>query len=293
MGVAEDFYEFRRRYLIPISTISSISRRYRSITRRLNIDFYGSSSETAHSLYVGSYGRDTAVRGISDLDVGFRLPVRFYTQYNGHKGNGQSALLQTVRASLKRTFPNSSLGGDGQVVAIKFKDGITFEILPYFLLKKGTWTYPCSNKGGTWKSCRPRLEIAAIKKRNNSTNKNLKSLCRMTRVWKDAQSVKISGMLIDTLAYQFIGNWRYRKQSYSYYDQMMRDFFEFLYLQDKEKERWCAPGSRSFVVRKGGFRSKAKTAFIKASKAVQYNANNHAWSRRQKWREIFGTRYPS
>lgn len=292
MGIAEDFRKFRGRYLIPTCIIGSISRRYRSITRRLNMDFYGSQSMTAHSLYVGSYGRDTAAYGISDLDVGFKLPKRFYTQYNKHKGNGQSALLQAVRGSLRKTFPNSLLGGDGQVVVIKFTDGITFEILPYFLLKGGIWVYPCSNKGGTWKKCNPRPEIAAIKARNGSTNKNLKNLCRMTRVWKDVHSVRISGMLIDTLAYQFIGSWRHRKQSYSYHDAMMRDFFKFLSDQDTSKERWRAPSSQSLVLKKGGFKSKARSAYTKASKAVQYNTNNCAWSRRQKWREIFGTRYP-
>lgn len=293
MGVAEDFYQFRNNYLISRETISSISYRYKRITRQLNTNFYSSSSETSHSLYIGSYGRDTAAAGISDLDIGFQLPAHIYSQYNLYIGNGQSALLQAVKKSLAVTYPSSNVGGDGQVVVIKFSDGITFEILPYFTNVSGAWTYPCANNGGSWKTCNPRAEIQAIKQRSDDTNKNLKNLCRMARVWKNTQSVPISGMLIDTLAYQFIGTWSHRDKSYLYHDFMARDFFKVLSSQDQTKFFWRAPGSSSNVSRKGVFEHKAQRAYIRACEAIDYKDDNHQWSRRQKWREIFGTRYPA
>ena len=52
----------------------TISTRYKAITRRLNTDFWSTTSETSHSLYVGSYGRNTAIQGFSDLDMVFELP---------------------------------------------------------------------------------------------------------------------------------------------------------------------------------------------------------------------------
>ena len=100
MTVADNFRAFRTSYIIPSDTVSSISYRYKRITRQLNRDFWNTESETSHSLYVGSYGRDTAARGVSDLDVAFTLPNSLYHQYNGHAGNGQSALLQAVRNSI-------------------------------------------------------------------------------------------------------------------------------------------------------------------------------------------------
>ena len=39
-----------------------ISKRYKRITKAVNSEFWSSNSETAHSLYVGSYGRGTATR---------------------------------------------------------------------------------------------------------------------------------------------------------------------------------------------------------------------------------------
>jgi len=42
-------------------------------------------------------------------------------------GNGQSALLQAVRASVKKTYSVTKVGADGQVILVPFDDGITFE----------------------------------------------------------------------------------------------------------------------------------------------------------------------
>jgi UTP:GlnB (protein PII) uridylyltransferase len=97
MGVGDDFATFKDNYNISAALISSISYRYKRITRQLNTDFWATESETAHSIYVGSYGRDTAATGISDLDIAFVLPYDVYKQYNAHAYNGQSALLQAVK----------------------------------------------------------------------------------------------------------------------------------------------------------------------------------------------------
>jgi Second Messenger Oligonucleotide or Dinucleotide Synthetase domain len=293
MGVGEDFQKFRDKYNITSDLITSISSRYKRITRQLNTDFWSTDSDTAHSLYVGSYGRDTAAKGISDLDIGFILPNALYHQYNRHDGNGQSALLQAVKRSMQKTYPTSDTSNDGQVVIIKFTDNITFEVLPVFENKDGeSWTYPNANGGGSWKVCNPRAEIKAIKTRSDATNRNLKYLARMMRVWRDHCAVPMTGALIDTLAYQFIENYQYRDKSFLYHDFMARDYFDYLSKQDEKQAVWRAPGSGSHVARTGVFEHKARSAYLRSLEAIQYNDDNHEWSRRQKWREVFGTLYP-
>lgn len=294
MGVGEDFSRFKDGYNIDASTMASISYRYRRITRQLNKDFWNTESETAHSLYVGSYGRDTAARGLSDLDVGFVLPNSLYHQYNAHLGNGQSALLQAVKRSIQKTYTTSESFGDGQVVVVSFTDGIKFEILPAFDNSDGdSWTYPNANGGGSWKTCNPRAEMRAVDTRSLLTNRNLKYLCRMMRLWRDVHSVPMSGMLIDTLAYQFIEGWAHRHKSFFYHDYMARDFFLYLSQRDTTQSYWRAPGSGALVARKGAFERKAASAYAKALEAITYDVNGHEWSRRQKWREIFGTLFPA
>ena len=54
--------------VIPLETRRLISERYKRITKVINREFWNSVSEIDHSLYVGSYGRGTAI-DTSDLDV--------------------------------------------------------------------------------------------------------------------------------------------------------------------------------------------------------------------------------
>lgn len=279
---------------LQIQNGGTISNRYKAITKRLNTDFWGTTSDTAHSLYVGSYGRNTAIKGFSDLDMIMELPSTLYFQYDKHNGNGQSALLQAVRNSMRKTYSTSSIGGDGQVVVVNFTDGIKFEVVPVFTNKDGSYTYPDSNDGGSWKTTNPRPEIKAIRDRNILCNNNLIPLCRMMRSWKRTWSVPISGLLVDTLAYQFIENYEHRDKSYIYYDYMCRDFFKWMADQDSEQWYWKAPGSGQYVYGKGLFQYKAKRCYNISLEAIAHETAEpkKEWSAKQKWREIFGTSFP-
>src|SRR5690606_19430769 len=117
-----------------------------------------------------------------------------------------SALLQEVKQVLEKTYSISNLKGDGQIISLPFSDGIDFEVLPAFLNKDASYTFPNSNNGGSWKTTDPKKEIAAINDMNNKCIKNLKRLCRMARAWRDKNNVAISGILIDVFAYNFISS---------------------------------------------------------------------------------------
>ncbi len=239
----------------------TISSRYTSITRRLNTDFWSTTSDTAHSLYVGSYGRNTAISGFSDMDMLFQLPYSMYERYNSYSGNGQSALLQAVKSSIEKTYSTTSIRADGQVISVPFDDGLTVEVMPAFVNKDDSFTFPNANGGGSWGTTNPRPEIQAIRTRNVAVNGNLVRLCRMMRDWKDKWSVPVGGLLVDTLGYQFVENWEHRDKSYLYYDYMCRDFFKWMADQDEKQEWWRAPGSGQYVWGKGLFQYKAKRCY--------------------------------
>jgi hypothetical protein len=293
MGLADWFSTFCANIRIQDGE-GTISTRYRAITQRLNTDYWTTSSETAHSLYVGSYGRNTAIQGISDLDMIFQLPYAVYQQYDNHIGNGQSSLLQAVKASIEKTYSKTSIRADGQVILVPFTDGITFEVVPAFINTDDSYTFPDSRESGRWRVTNPRPEIEAIRTRNADCNGNLISLCRMMRSWKGAWSVPIGGLLVDTLAYQFIDNYSYRDKSYLYYDYMCRDFFKWMADQDEKQEYWKAPGSGQFVYGKELFQYKAKRCYNIALESITHETADpkREWSAKQKWREIFGTAFP-
>ena len=280
---------------IQVKNGATISTRYKNITKRLNTDFWPTTSDTSHSLYVGSYGRKTAIHGTSDVDLIFQLPYSVYLQYDAHRGNGQSALLQAVRTSVRKTYSTTDIGADGQVIVVSFGDAITFELVPAFINRDDSFTFPDSNGGGSWKKTNPKPEIAAIRTRNADCNGNLIPLCRMMRAWKAKMNVSIGGLLTDTLAYRFIGSWEYRDKSFLYYDFMCRDFFAFMADQDKAQEYWKAPGSGQRVsAPKGQFQYKAKRAYKLACEAIEHETATpkREWSAKRKWREIFGTSFP-
>jgi hypothetical protein len=279
---------------IQVQDGDTISTRYKAITKRLNTDFWNTTSDTAHSLYVGSYGRNTAIQGFSDLDMVIELPSAIYHQYDGYSGNGQSALLQSVKTSIEKTYSTTNIRADGQVIQVPFSDGIIFEVVPCFINNANSYTYPDANGGGSWRTTNPRPEMDAIRTRNAACNSNLIPLCRMMRSWKSKWGVPIGGLLVDTLAYQFIENYGYREKSYFYYDYMCRDFFKWMADQDEEQEYWKAPGSGQHVYGKGLFQYKAKRCYNISLDAIAHETANpkQEWSARQNWREIFGTAFP-
>lgn len=291
MSVSDYFSTFCSNLRMDSNTVSKIQSRYQRITKRINLDYWNSSSETEHSLYVGSYGRGTEI-WTSDIDIIVRLPYSIYEKFDKYSGNGQSALLQEVKGVLQKTYSTSYIKADGQVIGIDFSDGISFEIVPTFINNDGSYTYPDTNNGGAWKVTDPKKEIDAMNSRNNETNKNLKRLCRMARAWKQKCNVPMSGILIDTLAYKFMDDWEYKDKSYLYYDYMSRDFFEYLKDLDKNQDYWLAPGSQRYVWKDENFQNKARIAYDNALSAISYESNNQSYSSKQKWREIYGTKFP-
>jgi hypothetical protein len=275
------------------TVVSNVSYRAKQITKRVNAEFREIDSDSRYSLYVGSYGRGTAIH-VSDIDMIVELPYWVYEQYDGYSGNGQSALLQSLRNAIQKTYSTTYIRGDGQVVKINFTDGICYEIVPGFINKDGkSFTYPDTNSGGSWRTTNPRDEISKLNSANISWNKNLKRLCRMVRAWKDEWNVPIGGLLIDTLAYRFLSTWEYKDKSFTYYDWMTRDFFDYLSEQDEDQDYWLAPGSNQYVWRTGKFEYKALRCYNIAVKALEYEENNQEWSANQKWREIYGTKFPN
>lgn len=293
MSISDKFSIFCNALRMTDNVVSNVSSRAKQITKRVNNDFRNIDSDTRYSLYVGSYGRGTDIH-VSDIDMIVELPSWVYEKYNNYTYNGQSALIQALKDSIKQTYSSSYISGDGQVVKLNFSDGICYEIVPCFLNNDNeSYTYPDTNSGGSWKVTKPRAEIKEINLANGTWNKNLKRLCRMARAWKEKWDVPIGGLLIDTLAYNFLKQWENRDKSFVYYDWMTRDFFKFLKNQNPDQNYWLAPGSSQYVFRKGLFEYKALRCYNISLEALEYESNNMSYSANQKWQEIYGAKFPS
>ena len=292
MSVSDYFESFFKNLHLSPENEKLKSDRFHAITKRLNIDFYNSESDTYHSFYVGSHGRGTDIY-TSDIDMVFVLPVQYYNTYKNYANNGQSSLLQAVRNSIRKTYPSTEVGGDGQVVVVKFSDGMKFEIVPAFLNRDNTsYTYPDSNNGGTWRVMDPKTEIDTFNKMDKDCNGNLKKLCRMMREWNKEKTVLLQGILIDVMCYRFLSNYYYKDKSFLYFDFFTRDFMKYL-IDNHDKEYWIVPGSNWHISKKYSFNREAKEAFDNALKAIEYDKKEMSYSSKQRWRDIYGTKFPS
>lgn len=291
ISVSSDFQGFCSNLRISDSVISNIQSRYHSITKRVNMDYWNCESDVLHSRYVGSYGRGTCIY-TSDIDIVVELPWSEYSRYNGYSGNGQSALLASLRNCLQKTYSTSHISADGQVVDIEFSDGVKFEVVPAFKYSDGSgYCYPDTNNGGAWKFMDPKTEIDCFNGRNSICNGNLKQLCQMLRSWKSKHTVLMSGILLDTTAYRFLVDYEYADKSYSYYDWMSRDYFKYL-LDNADKVYWDKPGNTGTVKREHSIKGDAEYAYNKACEALDDYSKGYRYCWHEDWRNIYGTRFP-
>jgi hypothetical protein len=195
MGIADDFKAFLEN--IKIDNAPTIGLRYGEISAALNKKFRDTESKTANSLQVGSYGRWTATKGISDLDMIYIMPSGNWDSY---KDGGQYKLLRDARDAIKARYPNTIVKVDRLVVRVLYND-FHIEVMPAFKLADGSYKYPDTANDGSWKITKPQAELDEMKAANKRKNRNLRRLCKMTRAWKNKHGVAMGGLLIDTLAY--------------------------------------------------------------------------------------------
>lgn len=291
--VYEDFCNFCKNLEISQAIKNTVDTRIKSITKRINSDYWGNDSETIHSLIVGSYGRGTAIK-TSDIDLVVELPWSEYTRFNNYTWNGQSAFIQSVKQCLQKTYPSSKISGDGQVVDIDFSDGIKFEVVPAFKYIDGGYCYADTNDGGHWKSMDPVKEMLMFTYLNAQYDGNLIRLCRMARAWKDQMNVLMPGILIDTIACRFLGQYEYAKNSYTYYDWMSRDFFKYI-IDNESKTDWPKFGSGDIVVKKYpiSVNTDSQRAYNLAIDAITADSNHVDYIWHSRWRDIYGYKFPS
>ncbi len=287
MSVADMFKDFLNN--LKVDNADQVSLRYGEITKSLNKKFRDTESETANSLQVGSYGRYTGIKGISDLDMLYIMPK---TEWDTYKDGKQSQLLTDVKNAIKARYPKTDVRVDRLVVTVTYTN-FHIEVQPVFEKADDNgnsyFHFPDTYNGGSWKKTKPRQEMEAIRDLNTQKNKNLRLLCKMARAWRNKQGVSMGGLLIDTLAYNFMKSTNYYDdKSYPYFDYLSRDFFGYL-AAEPDKDHYQAPGSNQDVKVKKKFQKQAKEAYDNCIDAISADGQESAY---KKWRKVFGRSFP-
>lgn len=284
MGTAEDFKTFLGN--IAVDNHGTIELRYGEITAVLNKKFRNTESKTANSLQVGSYGRWTAIKSVSDLDMLYLMPASARADYDST--GGQYRLLRDTADAISARYPATTVKVDRLVVRVLYT-AFHIEVQPVFVRDDGGFDYPDTYGGGSWKVTRPCEEHDALKDLNDRKNRNARRLCKMVRAWKNRHGVAMGGLLIDTLVANFLESTSdYDTRSYLYYDWMVRDFFAYL-KDEPDQEYYAALGSRQRVKVKKKFQKKAEKAYDLCLKAIAAERDANVGA---KWRKVFGRNYP-
>jgi len=263
----------------------TIAARRDEITKALNKEFRDLPASTASRLMVGSYGRFTAIRGISDLDMIFILPDKYREQYSND--SGPRRMLQRTRKAILDRYPNTDVVVDQCVVRVQFTN-FKFEVQPAFEEDDESFLYP-DTVAQAWKVTKPRAEIAETSECNARTSGNMRKLARMARSWKNKHGVVMGGLLLDTLVHRFFAQTTdYDSASEAEFGHMSRDFFEFL-AAEEDHDRYHALGSGQWVKVRKRFQPKAKKAYNLCLDAIDAEGKQSA---HKKWRAVYGTAVP-
>ena len=122
LSIADTFKQFLSN--LAVDNAQAISDRYGEITCALNKKFRDTESKTANTLQVGSYGRHTAIKGISDLDMLYIMPKG---EWDNYKNGGQSKLLSDAAAAIRARYPKTTVRVDRLVVQAVYSNFSSFK----------------------------------------------------------------------------------------------------------------------------------------------------------------------
>ena len=271
-------------------------------------DAEGKANRTARSLFskyypnqpfdatsyinVGSYGKRTATRPPTDLDMLFVLSREVYLRIEGLAGNKQSQLLQEVRRALLVTFPNTEIGADGQAVVAPFQT-YNVDTVPAFHFISGEFAgqylIADTTDGGRWRYSHPVAEYNWLRQVDAASAGKATHLIKMLKAWKRECNVDIKSICLEVLANVFVTQWKYRDQTVFYYDWMIRDFFAFML---NHVNGWTRPAGITEQIQLGdAWVTKCRSAYNRALKACDYEHADDGFAASSEWRKIFGSQF--
>lgn len=262
-----------------------------NVRKCLETAYYDTESDSPPGFVVGSWAKRTSVRPSGDIDLLFPIPTSEWARINAYSGNSQSILLQEVKGILASRYPSTDLRGDGQVVQVNF-NSIMVEVVPAFPVGDDyEFAMPDTHDGGRWKSIWPAFERVTVEVSDGAANGNVVRLCRMIKQWKRHKNVPLKSFLIELLIVEFFEKYRYKEQSFYFYDWFVRDFLRFL--TNRANGNIYSPGGGKYENIGDVWLPSAKQALAKAEEACKLEYEDFPTLAGIEWADIFGSRVPT
>lgn len=274
----KQFVTFNSNIRLTENQESDAKTKYDGVCRTLHNSYYSSVYNAKTKFLFGSYKKKTNIRPIvkeQDVDVLFYMPDSEFEKYDNYKGNGQSALLATIRAVLKDTYTTTDrIKAWGKVVLVEFSENKhNIELLPAWKNSDGTFKIPNTENGGSWETFNPRDDIEVFQTSNTNTDRQTATLSRMIKSWKrNTTSVtlkpfKIEQYVIDFLDKNYDINIKMSKVSQMFFEYLL----EHIDIYNK---------------------SHVETALNRSNKAIKYEDDEKYDKACSEWKKIFGDLFP-
>ena len=260
------------------------------VVSALNAAFWGEEDNAKNSFFVGSWGKGTAIRPPSDVDIFFILPVAVFYDFDARANNKQSQLLQHVKSKIVDRYGQTDIRGDGQVVVVGF-NSIVIEVVPAFKLNGGGYYICDTNDGGRWKAVDADQELISMSSEDDRHLGNVRKLTRILKQWKRCCNVPIKGFHIEQLVKEALGASTYSYRDEYWFDWLIRDMFAHMlsrvgggFYMPGDKDEWISLGSE--------WKAKAEAAYNIALQACHYEINDMNVSAGLEWQKILGNMVP-
>lgn len=246
----------------------------KGVCEKIHSNFYSSPYKGTSKLLIGSYGKKTHIRPARDVDVLFKIPENFFKQYDSHESNGQSNLLQKIRALLIEKYSQTNIRAYEKVIVVEFSDtNHNVEVLPAFEQEDKQFKIPNSKDEGSWEIWNPIGEISSIFDLSKKTDGKSQELIRMLKKWTEICSVYYNSYNLECYVKDF-----FAKDDYLYENMLflLKDFYIFLSKKADDKSI-----------------AHVETALKRIKKAIEYLNEGKINNAVDECKKNFGDDFPS
>lgn len=282
------FKKFIEKIRLTDAQVDDARTKYNHVCSELHSEYYPNIKYDGSTKFlIGSYGKADNIRPPGDVDVLFKMPENEFERYDNYTGNGQSQLLQDIRAILKDEFTTTEkIKAFGKVVVIEFADGThNIELLPAWQLGDRRYRIPNTENGGSWDIWDPAADIQHIQKSNTETGCTL-DLIRMIKRWKDYKSIPLKSFKIELIVVDFLSKNAQEKEHYAL---TVKNFFESLVSYANQS---LVNPSGEIVELHDDWVSKAEKTAKLAEDALALESEGLVKDAVNVWKETFGPDFP-
>lgn len=203
MTISESFQLLISRIQPTENELQAARQHLATIRTRLETEF-----EVSKCFPIGSFSRDTSIRGFSDTDLLAVFRKAVFT-WGDNLINSDTA-LEKVRQALAERYPNSDVYKDGIAIAVSFSDGRHVDVVPgvFDSMYREKWpVYLIPDNPGGWMQTCPSLYDAYLSGANAESGGKLIYVAQLMKFWRECRDPRIplSSFHIEmVLAYELV-----------------------------------------------------------------------------------------